>query len=189
MCQIALSAYDDKRYINTDRTTTKPFGHYSLREELFAKKFCEDVDWGVESPGMYTVFDLPEGGEASGWETPDPGFKQPTYSNEQLNDVVDFNLISDQDDETNQETPNPFILLEAEESPTSSTSAKNFSLEKIRKRKAISPKTNYKADSSEILLTPTISREEQESSLQSSEESPILFKKRTRAYIDDSESD
>ena len=37
--KIALGAYDDKRYINTDRTTTIPFGHYSLREELFAKKF------------------------------------------------------------------------------------------------------------------------------------------------------
>ena len=185
----ALSAYDDKRYINTDRTTTIPYGHYSLREEIFANKICEDVDWGVEPPEMYTVFDLPEGGEASGWETPNPGFNQPSYSNEQLNDVVDFNLISDQDDETNQETPNPFILLEAEESPTTSTSTENFSLEKIRKRKAISPKTDDEADSSEILLSPIISREGQESTLQSSEESPLLLKKRTRAYIDDSESD
>ena len=138
---------------------------------------------------MYTVFDLPEGGEASGWETPDPGFNQPSYSNEQLNDVVDFNLISDQEDETNQETLNPFILLEAEESPTTSTSTENFSLEKIRKRKAISPKTDDEADSSAILLSPIISREGQESTLQSSEESPLLLKKRTRAYIDDSESD
>ena len=185
----ALSAYDDKRYINTDRTTTIPFGHYSLREEIFAKKICEDVDWGVEPPEMDTVFELPERGEASGWETPDPGFNQPSYSNEQLNDVVDFNLISDQEDETNQETPNPFILLEAEESPTTSTSTENFSLEKIRKRKAISPKTDDEADSSEILLSPIISREGQESTLQSSEESPLLLYKRTRAYIDDSESD
>ena len=116
----ALSAYDDRC--------------------LFAKKICEDVDWGVEPPEMYTVFDLPEGGEASGWETPDPGFNQPSYSNEQLNDVVDFNLISDQDDETNQETPNPFILLEAEESPTTSTSTENFSLEKNQKKKGYQSK-------------------------------------------------
>ena len=98
------------------------------------------MDWGVETPGMYTVFDLPEGGEASGWETPDPGFNQPSYSNEQLNDVVDFNLISDQDDETNQETPNPFILTEAEESPTTSTSTENFSLKKNQKKKGYQSK-------------------------------------------------
>ena len=54
---------------------------------------------------------IPEGGKTSGWETPDPGFNQPSNSNEQLNDVVDFNLISDQDDETNQETPKSFILM------------------------------------------------------------------------------
>ena len=93
-----------------------------------------------------------------------------------MNDVFDFNLISDQDDETNQETPNPFILIEAEDSPITSTSTENFSLEKIRKRKAIRPKTNDEADSSEILLSPIIVREEQESTLQSSEESPLLLK-------------
>ena len=138
---------------------------------------------------MYAAFDLPEGGEASGWETPDPGFNQPSYSNAQLNDVVDFNLISDQDDETNQETPHPFILLEPEESPTTSTSTQNFSLERIRKSKDSSPKTDDEADSSEILLSPIISREGQEPTLKSSEESPQLLKQRTRAYIDNSESD
>ena len=55
---------------------------------------------------------------------------------------------------------------------------------KIRKRKAISPKTDDEADS-ESLLSPIISREGQESTLQSSEESPLLLKKRTRAYIDE----
>ena len=60
---------------------------------------------------------------------------------------------------------------------------------KSRKRKAINPKTDDEADTSEILLSPIISREGQEFTLQSSEASPLLLKKRTRAYIDDSESD
>ena len=74
--KIALSAYDDKRYINGDRTTTLPSGHFSLRDEYLAKKICEDSDWGDESDEDKNVFNIPEGGEASGWETPDPGFNQ-----------------------------------------------------------------------------------------------------------------
>ena len=42
----ALSAYDDKRYINVDTTTTLPFGHFSLRDEYLTQKICEDSDWG-----------------------------------------------------------------------------------------------------------------------------------------------
>ena len=115
MNKIALSAYEDKRYINGDWTTTLPFGHFSLRDEYLTKKICEDSDWGVESDEDINVFNIPEGREASGWETPDPGFNQRSYSNEELDNVVDFSHLSELGDETNQETPNPFILTEAEE--------------------------------------------------------------------------
>ena len=36
--KIALSAYDDNRYINEDRTTALPFGHFSLRDEYLTKQ-------------------------------------------------------------------------------------------------------------------------------------------------------
>ena len=35
--KIALSAYDDRRYISSDRKTTLPFGHFSLRDEYITK--------------------------------------------------------------------------------------------------------------------------------------------------------
>ena len=65
----------------------------------------------------YNVFELPEGGEALGWKTLDPGFRQPSYSNEELNDVVDFSNLSDNFDDSDHEISNPFIVNEAEESP------------------------------------------------------------------------
>ena len=70
----------------------------------------------------YNVFELPKVGEAMGWETPDPGFHQPSYSNEELNDVFDLSNLSDLFDDSNHEISNPFILKEAEESTDSSTS-------------------------------------------------------------------
>ena len=72
--KIALSAYDDKRYISSDQKTTLPFGHYSLRDEYITKKMCVETDWDTELHEPYNVFELPEVGEALGWETPDPGF-------------------------------------------------------------------------------------------------------------------
>ena len=53
------------------------------------------------------MFDLPEGGEAPGWETPDPDFYQPSYTIAEQNFVVDFELISEQDDEPSHKTPTP----------------------------------------------------------------------------------
>ena len=35
--KIAFCAYDDERYINTDKKTTLPFGHFSLRDEYVSK--------------------------------------------------------------------------------------------------------------------------------------------------------
>ena len=121
--KIALSAYDDKRYISANRKTTLPFGHYSLRDEYITKKMCVETDWDTELHEPYNVFELPKVGEALGWETPDPGFYQPSYSNEELNDVVDLSNLSDHSDDSNHKISNPFILTEAEESLDNSTSS------------------------------------------------------------------
>ena len=43
--KIVLNAYDDKRYISSDRKTTLPFGHYSLRDEYITKTICVEIDW------------------------------------------------------------------------------------------------------------------------------------------------
>ena len=67
--KIALSAYDDKRYIIEDKKTTLPCGHYSLTDEFVSKQICNETEWGIESKDSeesVSVFDLPEGGEASG---------------------------------------------------------------------------------------------------------------------------
>ena len=115
--KIALRAYDHKRFISSDRKTTLPFGHYSLRDEYITKKVCVKTDWDAELHEPYNVFKLSEAGEALGWETPDSGFHQPSYLNEELNDVVDLSNLSDHYNDSNHEISNPFILNEAKESP------------------------------------------------------------------------
>ena len=87
------------------------------------------------------MFELPEVGEALGWETPDPGFYQPSYSNEELNDVVDLSNLSDHSDDSNHKISNPLILNEAEESLDNSTSSSDSdttlaNLSKQRKKTA-----------------------------------------------------
>ena len=76
--KIALSAYDDKRYMNGDRTTALPIGHFFLRDEYLTKQICEDSYRGFESDEDINIFNIHEGGDASGWETPDPGFNAHT---------------------------------------------------------------------------------------------------------------
>ena len=81
--KIALSAYYDKRYICSARKTTLPFGHFSLTDEYITKKMCVETDWDTEVNETYNVFNFSEGEEALGCETPDPGFNQRSYSNEE----------------------------------------------------------------------------------------------------------
>ena len=140
----ALSAYEDKRYINSDRKTTLPFGHYSLRDEYFTKKKYVETDCDTELHEPYNVFELPEVGEALGWETSDPGFHQPSYSNEELNDVVDISNLSDHSDDSNHEISNPFILNEAQENLDNSTSSSdsNTTLAKISKQRKTTANVN-----------------------------------------------
>ena len=118
--KVALSEYDDKRYISSDQKT---FEHFSLGDKYLTKKICVKTDLNTELNGPYSVVELPEYGNASGWYTPDPGFHQLSYSNEELNDAVDLLNLSDQSDDSNIEVIKPFILNEAGESPDNSTSS------------------------------------------------------------------
>ena len=88
-----------------------------MTDEFVSKQICNETEWGIESNDSEEsvgVFDLPEGGEASRWETPDPGFHQPLQTDEELNDVIDFSDLSDVSDESDQGSPNPYTVAEAE---------------------------------------------------------------------------
>ena len=45
----SLSGYDDNRFILSDHILTHPFGHKSLREEMFFKMIEQDPDWRYDS--------------------------------------------------------------------------------------------------------------------------------------------
>ena len=192
MNKIALSAYDDKKYINGDRTITLLSGHFSLRDECLTKKICKDFDWGVESDEDINVFNIPEGGETSGWKTPDRGFNQPSYSNEELDNVVDLSNLSDLSDETDQETPNPFILTEAEEheraisSPSTTDDHLPLSIVKRRKQK------NIRIDRSMSENNQSNSKNSEKNTDEEAKSndgvSPVVSIKRTRVVIYDSDS-
>ena len=147
------------------------------------------TDWDTELNEPYNVFELPEGGEASGWETPDPSFHQPSYSNEELKDVADLSNLSDRSDDSNQEISNPFILNEAEESSDKSTSSSDSAtLANISKRRKKTANVNRNLfNESESLVCRN--SEQVLETLSETEESPVISVKRTRAYIDDSDTD
>ena len=42
----SLSGYDDKRFILSDQVLTLPYGHNSLREDMFYKTILDELDWG-----------------------------------------------------------------------------------------------------------------------------------------------
>ena len=84
---------------------------------------CVEDDWDKELNEPFNVFEHPEGGGISGWETTDPGFNQPSYSKEELNDFVDLSNLSDHSDDSNHQISNPFILNEAKESRDNFTSS------------------------------------------------------------------
>ena len=187
--KIALNAYDDKRYISSDRKTTLPLGHFSLRDEYITKKMCIGTDWDTELNEPYNVFEIAGVGEASGWETPDPGFHQPSYLNEELNVVADLSSLSDQSHDSNHEISNPFFVSEAEESPDKSTSSSDSAtLANISKRrKKIANVHRNLFNESESLVSRN--SEQVLKTVSETEESPVISVKRTRAFTDDSDTD
>ena len=42
----SLSGYDDKRFILSDQVSTLPYGHNSLREDMFYETILDEPDWG-----------------------------------------------------------------------------------------------------------------------------------------------
>ena len=122
--KIALSAYDDKRYIMENGIDTLPFGHFSLREQVFQNMIADDEDWGIVNEDMFDessgYADFIEGALASGWESPDMGFNQREYDSEELEDVVDFDRLSEMSEEQSP-MRNPFIADEAIESDVDDT--------------------------------------------------------------------
>ena len=92
--KIALKANGDKSFIRSDLKTTLLYGPLLLRNEYITKQNIRR-DWlGYGNEGILKFVRLPEAVEASGWEKLDPGFRQPSYSNEGWNDVVDLSDIS-----------------------------------------------------------------------------------------------
>ena len=127
----SLSGYDDKRYICQDKLTTLPFGHKQLLDEMFARQITCNPEWGssdesdnevlAESsmeqsppPTQYT----PQTELQEFWSPPDPGLNQRSYSDDELEeDLIDFELLSEQDDFDHDRCL--FIDDEAEESERS----------------------------------------------------------------------
>ena len=47
----SLSGYDDKRFIMNDQVSMLPYGHRSIREDMFFKSIMNDPDWGADDLG------------------------------------------------------------------------------------------------------------------------------------------
>ena len=107
----SLSGYDDTRYFLNDTTTTLPFGHHALREEMFMRNVVQDPVWGSsdedemvlqftestmpqsQPPPQYTDRSL----SAEFWSPPDPGLNQRAYSEDELEaDIADFANLTQQ---------------------------------------------------------------------------------------------
>ena len=135
------------------------------------------------------MFSLPVGVEASGWETPDPDFHQPLQTDDEINDIIDFSALSDVIDESDKETPIPFILAEVEESFDTSTSSDNLTLANYRKSKV------KRKEKSNLSTEKDFSGDQSNSDLSEGEQnnpevdtgSPIISIKHTRVHIDDSD--
>ena len=129
--KISLSGYDDKRYICQDKLTTLPFGHKQLLDEMFARQITCSPEWGPSNerykgvlaessmeqsppPTQYT----PQTELQEFWSPPNPGLNQQSYSDDELEeDLIDFELLSEQDDFDHDRCL--FIDDEAEESDRS----------------------------------------------------------------------
>ncbi len=81
--KVSLSAYDNKRFIMSNGVDTLPFGHYSLREQLYERKIAADPNWEERTEMQdNSPFLIPSGTPTDGagsplsliWVTPDPGF-------------------------------------------------------------------------------------------------------------------
>ena len=47
----SLSGYDDKLFIMKDQVSMLPYGHHSIREDMFFKSIMNEPDWGADDLG------------------------------------------------------------------------------------------------------------------------------------------
>lgn len=131
--KIALSAYDDKRYIEPNGIDTLPFGYETIRdqatvrtlldsptvEEMLMSPDWNDVDINLTRPqplNRTPSFNITADAE---WHTPDPGLNRSIIRESDISsaEIVDFDLEL----ETPSPPRNPFILYEALESDREET--------------------------------------------------------------------
>ena len=47
----SMSGYDDKRFIMSDQVSMLPYGHRSIRKDIFFKSIMNEPDWGADDSG------------------------------------------------------------------------------------------------------------------------------------------
>ena len=157
----SLSGYDDKRFIMNDQVSTLPYGHQSLRDDMFFRTIVNDPDWGsadeetekeqqqkTQQKNKHQPQDSttqqhknkqqkqqqqqqPSIAQTSSIHNtsfdsiPDPGFHQREYSEDELNENLDFDKLSDLSDSGSSTEPacDDFILDQAVESDNASVSS------------------------------------------------------------------
>ena len=114
--KVCLNSFDNKRYVCDGKIDTLPFGHNCIDWESLS-------DWSFESDNVASLVNNPEWTEDMHLEggynvdiftPPDPGFNQREYSQTELQNVADLEAETDSN---STPTPNPFLDLEAIESP------------------------------------------------------------------------
>lgn len=116
--KIALTAFDDKRFIQDNGVDTLPFGHYSLQDRCFERMIAADPNWGYDDEDVARNYDLNflHSEESLSFSPPDPGMHQPQYNDSDLEGgLVDFDNLSETEETVTVEERCPFIIDEAEE--------------------------------------------------------------------------
>ena len=68
----SLSGYDDKRFIMSDQVSMLPYGHRSIREDMFFKSIMNEPDWGADDSGE-SEQDRGQQAQESGQRAPESG--------------------------------------------------------------------------------------------------------------------
>ena len=68
----SLSGYDDKRFIMSDQVSMLPYGHRSIREDMFFKSIMNEPDWGADDSAE-SEQDRGQHAQESGQRAPESG--------------------------------------------------------------------------------------------------------------------
>ena len=125
--KVSLSCFDDKPFILSDGVNTIPYGHYTIREDVYHRQIAADQYWGYDefleedddnqTPPENNSTLPPQLGWTPYDGIPDPGMFQSDLEDDQLSDIVDFDKLSDNssDNLICLAAPNEFIIFEATE--------------------------------------------------------------------------